>query len=64
MFFRVREILCVRVVESRFGRERNRVEELIVEGVRRRWSFWWKDIMKVTQGEEGEWFRGRVSREI
>ncbi|KAL6516895.1 hypothetical protein OROHE_018183 [Orobanche hederae] len=63
-FLNERECLWVRVVESRYGREWGRGEEILVEGVRRRWSGWWKDIVRTTFGAEGGWFEARVKRVV
>lgn len=46
--------MWVRVVESKYGEKWRTVGELVVDGVRRRWSNWWKDILRVTLGVDEE----------
>ncbi|KAL8493855.1 hypothetical protein ACS0TY_024863 [Phlomoides rotata] len=55
--------LWVKVLQSKYGmREGGFLSFLGREcGI---WSGWWKDIVKHTIGEKGEWFMGRLERVI
>ncbi|KAL8505831.1 hypothetical protein ACS0TY_016891 [Phlomoides rotata] len=59
-----KESLWVKVVESKCGYRRG--EELILSIMRGsgRWSGWWKDVVKITLGERGDWFRDRLARVV
>ncbi|KAL8547682.1 hypothetical protein ACS0TY_007123 [Phlomoides rotata] len=62
-FLTNKEKLWVKVVESKYGMREGDFLHFLGRDCER-WSGWWKDIVKHTIGENGEWLKGRLERII
>ncbi|KAL8479828.1 hypothetical protein ACS0TY_026684 [Phlomoides rotata] len=51
-----------KVIDSKYGGELGKKELSFPRGVNNKMSGWWRDIVKLTSGNEGEWFNGELER--